>query len=140
MSHAGAAYRCFLPDLTRFTGSYCAGPQSLLRSHQRTTALFIILYPVRNRQSVSFRRRCQVFFRTVTQIPQYRSFSRRIYRKNTLQSGKILQNVFLFFRFPERYPASPHPIIESRSDSEITETPRDCAFVSLLPAASPASR
>ena len=50
----GPAYRCFLPDLTRFTGSYCAGPQSLLRSHQRTTALFIILYFASDRQSLSW--------------------------------------------------------------------------------------
>ena len=28
-------YCCFLPDLTRFTASYCAGPKPCKRSHQK---------------------------------------------------------------------------------------------------------
>ena len=31
----GPAYRCFLPDLTRFTGSYCAGPQTYGKAIKR---------------------------------------------------------------------------------------------------------
>ena len=30
-----SAYCCFLPDLTRFTASYCAGPKPCIRNHQR---------------------------------------------------------------------------------------------------------
>ena len=90
----GPAYRCFLPDLTRFTGSYCAGPQSLLRSHQRTTALFIILYFASDRQSLSWYP--EIFFSSGSSV------------------SAALYTAFFRRRTPERKPASILPVSQRR--------------------------
>ena len=36
-------YCCFLPDLTRFTVSYCAGPKPCERNHQKAISCYMII-------------------------------------------------------------------------------------------------
>ena len=52
-----SAYCCFLPDLTRFTASYCAGPKPCKRSHQKAihTVLLYSFYrePSRGNSSMT---------------------------------------------------------------------------------------
>lgn len=61
-----SAYCCFLPDLTRFTASYCAGPKPCERNHQKAIYLYDYIMFEKPRQGV-----CSSFQSAPTSPPPY---------------------------------------------------------------------